>query len=68
MANLCGGNAVAGLATRFPGLSSIASSSGEVIARLEGEEDVLAADVTLGGERGSGSAPGRARYWAAPMP
>ena len=68
MANLCGGHAVAGLATRFPGLSSIVEASGEVRARLEGEEGMIAADVTLGGERESGSAPGRARYWAAPMP
>ena len=68
MANMCGDHAVAGLPTRFPGLSQIGDGAGEVRARLGGQEDVIGADVALGGGHASGSEIGRARYWAATMP
>ena len=68
MANMCGDHEVAGFATRFPGLSSIVSGGGEIQARLGGKEGVIAADVTLGGERADPGGVGRLRYWTAPMP
>jgi len=67
MANMCGEHAVAGLATRFPGLSSIVDGGGEFRARLGGEEGVIVAAMTLGGTREQATGTGRG-YWAAPMP
>ncbi len=67
IADMCGDHAVAGLATRFPGLSSIVDGAGEVRAALGGEEGVIVADVSLGEARTSGSSIGYTRYWSAPM-
>ncbi len=69
MANLCGAHEVARLATRFPGLSSIVDGSGEVRARLGGDEGVVVAEVTISGEQAAMPAlPDRTRHWAVPMP
>jgi hypothetical protein len=68
MANMCGEHAVAEVATRFSGLSSIVDGEGEVRARLGGEEGAIVAEVMHGDLRRQGTSIGRQRYWAAPMP
>jgi N-carbamoylputrescine amidase len=47
----------------FPGLSTIADSDGEVLARLGGDEDVLCAEVTIDPARRPHSEPRLGRRW-----